>query len=135
MKKLLPLLLAASVFAEENPYDAINKRNAFTLLNDAPKLPPVTEILKQAPVKLNLTGIMKYKNETNVYLFSNDIPKRFLTLNSKRRTDSGITLLSVDKDLVEVNNNGVVEVLSFDTHKLPSSVSMSPLSKPTVIKK
>ena len=135
MKKLLPLLLAASVFAEENPYDAINKRNAFTLLNDAPKLPPVTEILKQAPVKLNLTGIMKYKNETNVYLFSNDIPKRFLTLNSKRRTDSGITLLSVDKGLVEVNNNGVVELLSFDTHKLPSTTTISPLSKPTVIKK
>jgi len=135
MKKLLPLFLAASVFAEENPYDAINKRNAFTLLNDIPILPPASEILKQPPVKLNLTGIMKYKGETNVYLFSNDIPKRFLTLNKRRMTDSGITLISVNKGLVEVNNNGVVEVLSFETHKLPSTVALPALSKPTVIKK
>jgi len=136
MKKILiQLLLFTSVFAEDNPYDAITKRNAFTLLEDVPRLPPAREILKQPPVKLNLTGIMKYKGETNVYLFSNDIPKRFLTLNKRRRTDSGITLISVNKGVVEVNNNGLVEVLSFETHKLPSIVTLPALSKPTVIKK
>ena len=46
-----------------------------------------------------------------------------------------MTLLSVSRGLVEVNNNGVVELLSFDTHKLPSTTTIAPLSKPTVIKK
>ena len=69
-------------------------------------------------------------------MFSKDIPKRFLTLSSKRRTDSGVTLLSVEKGLVEVDNNGVTELLSFDTHKLPSIVTLPKLNtKPTIIKK
>tara|TARA_Y100000004_G_scaffold145017_1_gene165386 strand:- start:12 stop:491 length:480 start_codon:yes stop_codon:yes gene_type:complete len=69
-------------------------------------------------------------------MFSKDIPKRFLTLSSKRRTDSGVTLLSVEGGLVEVDNNGVTELLSFDTHKLPSIVTLPKLNtKPTIIKK
>tara|TARA_R100000005_G_scaffold70909_1_gene38451 strand:- start:12 stop:491 length:480 start_codon:yes stop_codon:yes gene_type:complete len=69
-------------------------------------------------------------------MFSKDIPKRFLTLSSKRRTDSGVTLLSVERGLVEVDNNGVTELLSFDTHKLPSIVTLPKLNtKPTIIKK
>tara|TARA_B100000287_G_scaffold193921_1_gene183103 strand:- start:200 stop:913 length:714 start_codon:yes stop_codon:yes gene_type:complete len=136
MKKiLLSLLLASSVFAEQRDYSAITDRNAFTLLDREPAKVELPKILEKPPVKLNLTGIMTYKGETNVYLFSKDIPKRFLTLNSKRRTDSGITLLSVSQGLAEVDNNGVVELLSFDTHRLPSTITVSPLSKPTVIKK
>jgi hypothetical protein len=69
-------------------------------------------------------------------MFSKDVPKRFLTLSSKRRTDSGVTLLSVERGLVEVDNNGVTELLSFDTHKLPSIVTLPKLNtKPTIIKK
>jgi hypothetical protein len=69
-------------------------------------------------------------------LFSKDIPKRFLTLSSKRRTDSGVTLLSVEKGLVEVNNNGVTELLSFESHKLPSTITLPALNaKPTIVKK
>ena len=73
---------------------------------------------------------------TSVYLFSKDIPKRFLTLSTKMRTDSGVTLLSVEKGLVEVNNNGVTELLSFETHKLPSVITLPKLNiKPTIVKK
>ena len=73
---------------------------------------------------------------TSVYLFSKDIPKRFLTLSTKKRTDSGVTLLSVEKGLVEVNNNGVTELLSFESHKLPSTITLPALNtKPTIVKK
>ena len=136
MKKLIPLFFASSLLAQENPYDIIVKRNAFTLLNEVPKKVELPKLLKQPHIRLNLTGIITRNGVTNVYMFSKDIPKRFLTLSSKRRTDSGVTLLSVERGLVEVDNNGVIELLSFDTHKLPSTITLPTLStKPTIIKK
>ena len=136
MKKLIPLFFAISVFAQEKSYDTIAKRNAFTLLKELPAKVEVPKVLEKPPIKLNLTGIIIRRGVTNVYMFSKDIPKRFLTLSSKRRTDSGVTLLSVERGLVEVDNNGVPELVSFDTHKLPSIVTLPKLNtKPTVIKK
>ena len=136
MKKLLlPLLLASSVSAEQRNYDAITDRNAFALLDKVPAKVELPKLLEKPPVKLNLTGIMKYRGQTNVYLFSQDISKRFLMLNQSRPTDSGVTLISVSRGLVKVNNNGVTELLSFDTHKLPTVVTKPVLSQPTVIKK
>ena len=135
MKKLIPLFLVSSLFAQENRYDTIVKRNAFTLVNEAPAKVEIPKLLEQPPIKLNLTGIIVSRGVTNVYMFSKDIPKRFLTLSTKRRTDSGVTLLSVERGLVEVDNNGVAELLSFDTHKLPSTVTLPALNaKPTVVK-
>ena len=135
MKKLIPLFFVSSLFAQENPYETIVKRNAFTLLNEVPAKVELPKILEKPPVQLYLTGIMNYRGQTNVYLFSKDIDKRFLTLNTNRRTDSGVTLLSVEKGLVEVNNNGVIEMLSFESHKLPNVLSPLPKGSPTVIKK
>ena len=138
MKKLLSILtfFTASVFAEENRFDAINERNAFTLLSDEPTkiLPPITDIINP-PIKLYLTGIMRYRGLTNVYLYSKDIQKRFITLNHRRRADEGITLLSVNRGLVKINNNGITETLSFESHKLPSTLMQPPKGKPTVVKK
>ena len=138
MKKLILILtfFTASVFAEEKPYNAINERNAFKLLSDAPIkiLPPITNVVN-SPVKLYLTGIMRYRGTTNVYLYSKDINKKFITLNHKRRADEGITLLSVRKGFVQVNNNGVTETLSFESHRLPGVFTQSPKGKPTVVKK
>ena len=136
MKKLLlPLLLASSVSAEQRNYDAITDRNAFALLDKAPDKVELPKLLEKPPVKLNLTGIMRYRGQTNVYLFSEDISKRFLMLNQSRPTDSGVTLISVSKGLVKVDNNGVTELLSFDTHKLPTVITKPALLQPTVIKK
>ena len=136
MKKLILLSFVVSLSAQENPYDIIVKRNAFTLVNEAPAKVELPKLLEQPPIKLNLTGIIVSRGVTNVYMFSKDVPKRFLTLSSKRRTDSGVTLLSVERGLVEVDNNGVTELLSFDTHKLPSTITLPKLNaKPTVIKK
>lgn len=136
MKILIPLFFVSSLFAQENPYDTIVKRNAFTLLKEAPAKVELPKLLEQPPIKLNLTGIITRRGVTSVYLFSKDIPKRFLTLSTKMRTDSGVTLLSVEKGLVEVNNNGVTELLSFETHKLPSVITLPKLNiKPTIVKK
>jgi hypothetical protein len=136
MKKLLlPLLLASSVSAEQRNYDEITNRNAFALLDEVPAKVDLPKLLEKPPVKLNLTGIMKYRGQTNVYLFSQDISKRFLMLNQSRPTDSGVTLISVSRGLVKVDNNGVTELLSFDTHKLPTVITKPVLLQPTVIKK
>ena len=132
---IIPLALAISVNAESK-YDQIHKRNAFALLDKVPSKVEVPPLLAKPPVKLNLTGIITRRGITNVYLFSKDIPKRYLTLSTKRRTDSGVTLLSVARGLVQVDNNGVTEMLSFDTHKLPSIVTLPALkATPTIIKK
>ena len=135
MKYLLFFLLCSSVVAQDR-YKAITDRNAFALLDEVPTRTTPPPIIVQSPIKLNLTGIISRRGVTNVYLFTKDIPKRFLTLSTLRRTDSGVTLLSVEKGLVEVNNNGTVELLSFDTHKLPTVVTLPALkATPTVVKK
>ena len=135
MKYLLFFLLCSSVIAQDR-YKAITDRNAFALLDEVPTRTTPPPIIVQSPIKLNLTGIISRRGVTNVYLFTKDIPKRFLTLSTLRRTDSGVTLLSVDKGLVEVNNNGVIELLSFDTHKLPSVITLPALkATPTVVTK
>jgi len=136
MKYLIILLVLTASVNAENKYDQIHKRNAFALLDKVPSKVEVPPLLAKPPVKLNLTGIITRRGITNVYLFSKDIPKRYLNLSTKRRTDSGVTLLSVARGLVQVDNNGVTEMLSFDTHKLPSVVTLPALkTSPTVIKK
>ena len=136
MKILLFILLAPALYAQTTRYAQIVERNAFSLLDKPPAKVEQPQLLEKPPVKLNLTGIITKRGVTTVYMFSKDIPKRFLTLSTKRRTDSGVTLLSVERGLVEVNNNGVTELLSFETHKLPSTVTLPALNtKPTVVKK
>ena len=136
MKILLFILLAPALYAQTTRYDQIVERNAFSLLDKPPAKVELPKLLEQPPIKLNLTGIITRRGVTSVYLFSKDIPKRFLTLSTKMRTDSGVTLLSVEKGLVEVNNNGVTELLSFQSHKLPSTITLPALNaKPTIVKK
>ena len=136
MKKLIPLFFVSSLFAQENPYDTIAKRNTFTLLKEVPAKVELPKLLEQPPIKLNLTGIIVRRGVTNVYMFSKDVPKRFLKISTKSKTDSGVTLLSVERGLVEVDNNGVTELLSFDPHKLPSTITLPKLNtNPTVVKK
>ena len=136
MKILILILLAPALYAQTTRYDEIVERNAFSLLDKPPAKGEIPKLLDKPPVKLNLTGIITRRGVTSVYLFSKDIPKRFLKLSTKRRTDSGVTLLSVEKGLVEVNNNGVTELLSFETHKLPSVITLPKLNtKPTIVKK
>ena len=137
MKYLLFFLLCSSVIAQDR-FSGITNRNAFALSKEVPKrntLPPIVDII-QPRIKLNLTGIITRQGVTNVYMFSKDIPKKFITLSTLRKTDSGITLVSVDNGVVEIDNNGTTELLSFDTHKLPSVLTLPALRPtPTVVKK
>jgi hypothetical protein len=136
MKRLLLILFASSVAAENNSYQIITERNAFALAEESVAKVQLPPVVIKPPVKLHLTGIMKYQGLTNVFLYSKDLPKRFLTLNHKKPVDSGIELLSVKGSRVKIMNNGVTENLSFETHKLPTVMGPAPVfNRPTVIKK
>lgn len=136
MKKIIILFLFVTAVYGQDKYRSITERNAFSLVDE--KLPQVEAALPllQPPVKLHLTGIMKYQGLTNVFLYSKDLPKRFLTLNHKKPADSGVELLSVKGSQVKIINNGVTENLSFETHRLPTVMGPAPVfNRPTVVKK
>jgi hypothetical protein len=136
MKRLLLILFASSVAAENNSYQIITERNAFALAEESVAKVQLPPVVIKPPVKLHLTGIMKYQGLTNVFLYSKDLPKRFLTLNHKKPVDSGIELLSVKGSRVKIINNGITENLSFETHRLPTVMGPAPVfNRPTVIKK
>ena len=137
MKKiLLSFVLASSVFAEQKDYDSITNRNAFGLAHDTPIKVVTPPSLSKPPVELKLTGIVTRRGVTTVYMVSKDVAKKYLTISTKQRTESGVSLLSVTNGLVKVDNNGTIETLSFATHKLPTIVTLPALKvTPTVIKK
>ncbi len=88
------------------------------------------------PAVLKLSGIVTRREVTTVYLVSKDIAKRYLTISTKQKTDSGVSLLSVANGLVKVDNNGTIETLSFTTHKLPTIATLPALKViPTILKK
>ena len=123
--------------ANSNDYSVIVNRNAFALLDKEPDKVKPENYVEASPVKLHLTGIMRYKGQTNVYLYSKDIPKRYITLDTFRnKSDSNITLVDVSQGMVTVINNGVTELLTFETHRLPTVVmkTSGPLL-PTIVKK
>lgn len=129
-------MVASSVYAEQRDYSSITNRNAFDLAYNAPAKVIVPPLLEKPPIELKLTGIITRRGVTTVYMVSKDISKKYLTVSTKQRTDSGVTLLSVVEGLVKVNNNGTVETLSFATHRLPTIVTLPKLNTlPVVIKK
>ena len=133
---VLTIFVYATTLKGENPYDGISKRDAFVLLDKLPVEVKPEDYVTAPTMKLYLTGIVNYQNITNVFLYSKDLPKRFITLNHRKPTDSGVTLIGVSNELVEVDNNGVLELLSFSTHKLPNIIGPMPVGKrPTVVKK
>ena len=118
---LLSACLTTSLFAEDK-YRAITDRNAFALLDKAPdkvELPPL--VLKQ-PIDLKLTGIIRFNKLTKVYLYSKDIPERYITLSEEEPYKHDILLIRAVGGTVEVMNNGVKELLAFNTHRLPTTV-------------
>lgn len=136
LKVLTIFLFSATLVSAENRYSEITKRNAFGLADEKEPIAvkPISPIVR--PVKLNLTGIITRRGITTVYIVSNEIPKKYLTISTKQRTDSGVSLLSVTDGLVKVNNNGTVETLSFATHKLPTVVTLPALKTlPTIVEK
>jgi hypothetical protein len=133
MRYILLLLLSISVIADETPYSPIIKRNAFGLTDI---LPPVSEILNKVEtpkIKLFLTGITRWNNETNAHMYSKDLPTKYLSLQVNEQFGP-IRVLNISKDAVKVVNDGHEETLSFLTNSLPSIVTGTK-SKATVVKK
>ena len=136
MKRLLPLLFAASVFAEGNQYQSISNRNAFDLMPDQPKplLPPVQETLKPS---LYLTGLTRLNGVRKAHLVLKRAgePDKFLSLTLNNMED-GIQLKKILSGSALVLNNGQQQVVSFDNNRLPTVITKptSP-AKATVIKK
>ncbi len=137
MKKiLLSFALVSSVYAEEREYSGITNRNAFELVYSTPIKVVEPLVLEKPPVELKLTGIVTLREVTTVYIVSKDIAKKYLTISTKQKTDSGVSLLSVANGLVKVDNNGTIETLSFTTHKLPTIATLPALKViPTILKK
>jgi len=132
MKKLLILLFATSMFAEENRYNAINKRNAFDLTSET--LPPVSEILQvETPkVELFLTGVTRWRGVTKAHLYSKDLPSKYLSLKAGEQSGP-IKVLAISKDAVRIVNSGTEQVLTFASNRLKTTI-ISVKGKPTVVK-
>jgi len=136
MKKLLPLLFAASVFAEDNQYQSIPNRNAFDLMADQPKpaLPPVSEILKP---NLYLTGLTRLNGVRKAHLVLRRAgqPDKFLSLNLNSEQD-GVELKKILNESILVSNNGQQQLISFENNRLPTIITKPvSVSKTTAIKK
>lgn len=131
MKYIIPFLFAISLHA--NDYDGIVKRNAFNLSEEYKSPSTLPPLVKKPVYKLYLTGITSLRGRTYVYIHCKETLQKFITL-SNNKTVAGIKLVSVDKNnkQVVVNNNGVVETLSFNTHRLPTTVTL-PVLKPSVL--
>ena len=134
MKRLLILLLfVTTVYSKDNEYTGINKRNAFNLGNDT--LPPVTILLPPdiPAIDLYLTGIATWRGQTNAYMYSKDLPNKYLKLKLGQRAH-GIKLLEISKSEILIDNNGERQTLSFENNSLKSTV-LSVKGSPTIVKK
>ena len=129
MKKLLPLLFAASVFAEDNQYQSISSRNAFDLMPDQPKpvLPPVSEILKP---NLYLTGLTRLNGVRKAHLVLRRAgqPDKFLSLSLNNKQD-GIELKKILNESALISNNGQDQLISFENNGLPTIITKAPEKK------
>jgi hypothetical protein len=138
MKKLLlTLLLTTSAFAQDNPYDVINKRNAFDLIGESaiPTLPPITDIVK--PQDIFLTGITRLKGVKQIHLVlkRRGEPDRFVSLTVNEEQHE-VKLNKILQGSALVSNYGEEQLISFKNNGLPTIITKSPSSsKATIIKK
>ena len=134
MKRLFLLLFSVAVIADENPYSAISKRNAFNLTEG---LPPASEILDKIEtpkIQLFLTGVTRWRGETKAHMYSKDLPNKYLSLKVGEQSGLVRVLSISSQDVVKVVNDGDEETLSFSFNSLKTTV-VSTKGKPTAVKK
>ena len=123
MKKLILFFFAVSVYAESNPYDKINKRNAFNLTTEIAKpiLPPVTEILKP---NIYLTGITRLNGvrKAHMVLRRTGQADKFISITLLNEQE-GIELKKISKDSALISNNGQDQLISFENNGLPTIIT------------
>ncbi len=123
MKKLILFFFAVSVYAESNPYDKINKRNAFNLTTEIakPTLPPVTEILKP---NVYLTGITHLNGVRKAHMVLRQAGQadKFISITLLNKQE-GIELKKISRDSALISNNGQDQLISFENNSLPTIIS------------
>jgi hypothetical protein len=131
---LLILMLAVGCVSldsgETNIYQSITKRNAFDLTDSLPvlTLPPATNILSPS---VFLTGISRLNGVRKVHLV---LKKRgelnkYVSLATDQK-QYNIKLNKIFNYSVEITNNGVPTLLSFEKNGLPTTIT-KPAVKPT----
>jgi len=124
MKKLLLIfLMGLGVQAEQSPYEAIVKRNAFDLTGEKilPVLPPVLEVL---PSDVFLTGITRHGQIKKVHLVlkgKSPGTDQFLSLQPGEKKYE-VELLKARENSVLISNSGTKQVLTFKDNSLPTVV-------------
>lgn len=136
MKKLLPLLFAASVIAEDNPYQVISDRNAFELMLNQPKavLPPITDVRKP---NLYLTGLTRFNGIRKAHLVLREAgqPDKFVSLKLNEKQD-GVELKKILNNSAIISNHGQQQLISFENNGLPTIITKTAKpSKSTTTKK
>ena len=115
-------LLPFSMFATENSYKGIVKRNAFDLTSEkkAPILPPASTILLPT---VYLTGIARKDKIYTAYMVIKDkAQNKFLGLNTGE-TKYGVEVLKIMKDTVFISHNGNLQELTFRQNSFPSVIA------------
>jgi len=118
-------LLPFSMFATENSYKGIVKRNAFDLTSEkkAPILPPASTILLPT---VYLTGIARKDKIYTAYMVIKDkAQNKFLGLNTGE-TKYGVEVLKIMKDTVFISHNGNLQELTFRQNSFPSVITKTP---------
>jgi type II secretory pathway component PulC len=129
MKKLILFFFAVSVYAESNPYDKINKRNAFNLTTEIAKpiLPPVTEILKP---NIYLTGITRLNGVRKAHMVLKQAGQadKFISITLLDEQE-GIKLKKISKNSALISNNGQDQLISFENNGLPTIITKTSVKK------
>ena len=133
MRYILFFLLSISVVADENPYSAISKRNAFNLTEGLPPSSEILDKIETSKIQLFLTGVTRWRGETKAHMYSKDLPNKYLSLRAGEQSGT-IRVLSISRDAVKVVNDGDEETLSFAFNSLKTTV-VSTKGKPTAVKK
>jgi len=133
---LLAVLLGINFQLEggENPYLAINTRNAFNLGNEPPSRKSAPPPAPEKSEDIKLTGIYKHKGVQRVALAMIDPkkktePPKYIELAAGEK-QGGIEIVSIDKKTgkVTVKEFGSLKSLTFKEDAFKTSVSKSPRS-------
>ena len=118
----------------DNPYLAINKRNAFNLGNEPTSRKPAPPPVPEKTEDIKLTGIYKHRGVERVALAMIDPkkktePPKYIELAAGEK-QGGIEIVSIDKKTgkVTVKEFGSLKSLTFKEDAFKTSLSKSPRS-------
>lgn len=130
MKSFLILLLFVTpLYANDNPYSAINKRNAFELTSEKPVASP-PPVFKPTSTNIFLTGITRFKEHKKIHLVIREAgqPDKFVSLRVNEK-QYNIELKKILQDSVVISTNTGARILSFKANALPTIITKAPITR------